>query len=834
MGTFGKSFSRELGKNTGKYVSNKVFGNSGWATPRRHIIDIEEKKKASEERKQEREEKRAEREAERESRRVEAEERRRQREIEKQEYQEGVELRKLQREIARQEKQEEREHKAWIKEQARIDKEEEIQSNFDEYENFENYLESIQSVHEVSIEKIDWNSLIEPKLFKDFLESEYAVMKLLEEFEVSDDYKLAELILEELKYATIDEDLKELIELAEVCDNGDSRNLILRRLKNYKKYSHDLDLDFMLVLLSRETFYAALYGELENGKFAAEQNIIPEKRPNYLLEDRIISLTKKMDEYIENKKQLSQTYLRQKYDHYTKLYDEHLKTFESIKNKLEKNISDLNKSDKKLDQWQSKLSNLLNKNKIIALISNTQKKITEAEKNIKDLTKTIATLEKSISNTKKKLEELEPELPKLKKIKDSGLLIQKDIKELEDTIDGLQSQINQLPRLSELFDKLWYGAYSKYIEHRTDLKVLQNIVEKNPDYYSEASKLRPFQDFLTEFGATSNFNYYSDLIDNELYINIEGVVPKEKTTVTSRGVLSKKPFTTAERNEIVKNYVSSISLRLALEMFAVFPVSELIISVIYNERSSKTGHFEDVILLSVNIERKILDTLNLDYVNPSEALSNFKTNIKYSKNKGLQSVERITVPSSKRVKFKKTEKKAPEKNMDRNDSVLTIKPTDLVSKLKKIVKETFNVDIDVKTKAGNTAGDNRKLKALSKKEFKKITVQSVKDIVDKIGVNIEITNTKNTKAKKPPQNNDDDFKIEINKTMKVKDVTIQFEKFFNKKVTILSAKGNVVSDNRRIQALTSKKIDQEFFVLDKLTKANLKKIKQRIGLHIDY
>lgn len=31
MGIFGKSFSRELGKNTGKYVSNRVFGN-GYAT----------------------------------------------------------------------------------------------------------------------------------------------------------------------------------------------------------------------------------------------------------------------------------------------------------------------------------------------------------------------------------------------------------------------------------------------------------------------------------------------------------------------------------------------------------------------------------------------------------------------------------------------------------------------------------------------------------------------------------------------------------------------------------------------------------------------------------
>lgn len=44
MGTFGRSFSRELGKNTGKFVSNKVFGDS-WSTPYRSSVRIEQKQK---------------------------------------------------------------------------------------------------------------------------------------------------------------------------------------------------------------------------------------------------------------------------------------------------------------------------------------------------------------------------------------------------------------------------------------------------------------------------------------------------------------------------------------------------------------------------------------------------------------------------------------------------------------------------------------------------------------------------------------------------------------------------------------------------------------------
>jgi len=41
MGTFGKSLARELGKNTGKWASNKVFGNTGHATPHRIVRSSE-------------------------------------------------------------------------------------------------------------------------------------------------------------------------------------------------------------------------------------------------------------------------------------------------------------------------------------------------------------------------------------------------------------------------------------------------------------------------------------------------------------------------------------------------------------------------------------------------------------------------------------------------------------------------------------------------------------------------------------------------------------------------------------------------------------------------
>lgn len=699
MSTFGKSFSRELGKNAGKFVSNKVFGTAGWATPRRHIIDIEDKKRAAEERKAEREQNRADGEAEREARREAAEERRQQREIEKQEYQEGVELRRLQRkidgqqkeeervrrarlkeiariekeeeielkrlekEIARLEKEQELELQSRLKEKARIEKEEEIQSNFDEHENFERYLETIQSVHEVSIEKIDWESLIDSNSFKVLLTKQYEWAKELNSFDM----------------------------ISELENNSSGENFNLD--------FYDLWLD---IWFEKSFFYLALYGKLENGKLAAEENEIPNKRPNYFLHNAIKTLA----------------------------------------------ISEKNPGD----------------------------------------------------------------------------------------------SISIIKEIGRFIDVLWTTAYARFIENKAAMVIFQNIIAQNSVYYSSVSKYRPFDDFLKKYGSSANYCYFEDIIDTELFINIEDVIPNNKTTLTAAGVLSSKPFSNTERNALIKNYVSSISLRLALEMFAVFPVSELIISVIHNERSSKTGHFEDLVILSVNISRKVIEALNLDYVNPSEALTNFKMNINYSNSNGLQSVERINVPASKKIKSKLKDIQ-PQQNLiiSNNDEgtsqFLIIDPNKTVSDLKNLVKEIFQKDIVLKTNAGNIAGDNRKLKALTSKEFQSFAANDIKDITTKTGIKIDVVSGKITENKISPtkiKNSDLEIRIEINKSMTVKDISDQFKKHFNKDVFVLSDKGNKVSENRRVQALTCVKIEQIFFTIDSLTKANLKKIKKEIGLHIDY
>jgi hypothetical protein len=57
--------------------------------------------------------------------------------------------------------------------------------------------------------------------------------------------------------------------------------------------------------------------------------------------------------------------------------------------------------------------------------------------------------------------------------------------------------------------------------------------------------------------------------------------------------------------------------------------------------NTQTGMPEDVIVLSVLFERDILNGLNFDNIDPSDAMNNFWHNMKFMKTAGFKPVEPI-------------------------------------------------------------------------------------------------------------------------------------------------------------------------------------------------
>lgn len=147
MATFGKSFTRELGKNTGKWVSNKVFGD-GHATPHKLIHA-------------------------------------RQRENARKEREEARNYREQQKQIERERREREKRLAQLEKEAAERERQQMIESNLAEIEEHNNYISVIQSVHKDYSKEMDWQEILdseEPEYVKTSAELKDEITKYTNDY----------------------------------------------------------------------------------------------------------------------------------------------------------------------------------------------------------------------------------------------------------------------------------------------------------------------------------------------------------------------------------------------------------------------------------------------------------------------------------------------------------------------------------------------------------------------------------------------------------------------------------------------------------------------------
>ncbi|UNU88400.1 hypothetical protein [Aeromonas dhakensis] len=129
-------------------------------------------------------------------------------------------------------------------------------------------------------------------------------------------------------------------------------------------------------------------------------------------------------------------------------------------------------------------------------------------------------------------------------------------------------------------------------------------------------------------------------------INVHGanIIPKEQKTLLKSGRLSIKSMPVSRFNEIYQDYVCSVVLRVANEIFSILPDDKLIINAEDHLLNKSTGHLEPQSLLSVHITRDGVSRLNMEYIDPSDAMNNFIHNANFKKTKGFEPVKEVKVP----------------------------------------------------------------------------------------------------------------------------------------------------------------------------------------------
>lgn len=168
------------------------------------------------------------------------------------------------------------------------------------------------------------------------------------------------------------------------------------------------------------------------------------------------------------------------------------------------------------------------------------------------------------------------------------------------------------------------------------------ILNGDLDAYKEViQETSPFRD-IDVLGSSIGFRFPNPaVIQAELHVNSEKVIPSEIKSQVTTGELSVKLMPKARFNEIYQDYVCGCVLRVARELFALLPIKMVVVTAFGEILNTQTGHLEEKAVLSVAVPRDFVSQIQWETVDPSDAMENFVHRMCFKKFKGLVAVEPI-------------------------------------------------------------------------------------------------------------------------------------------------------------------------------------------------
>jgi hypothetical protein len=187
--------------------------------------------------------------------------------------------------------------------------------------------------------------------------------------------------------------------------------------------------------------------------------------------------------------------------------------------------------------------------------------------------------------------------------------------------------------------ELWKVAHADW-EEEQDLA--KRILEGDRQAKFDAVEVfEPFAE-ISHLGSAIKMVIREDGIP-EAHLSIQGahVVPTEIKSLLKSGKLSTKVMPLGRFNELHQDYVCSCALRVGRELLAILPDDLILVTALDKVLNSSTGYLEERPILSAAFSRATVDTLNLDAIDPSDAMKNFVHNMNFKKNAGFSPVDAL-------------------------------------------------------------------------------------------------------------------------------------------------------------------------------------------------
>lgn len=209
-------------------------------------------------------------------------------------------------------------------------------------------------------------------------------------------------------------------------------------------------------------------------------------------------------------------------------------------------------------------------------------------------------------------------------------------------LQRLEEAIEIARRRDEQVTKDWQADYERQLAEWQDRQDLaQNVLAKNCDVYAQVLELfAPFEG-INDLGSRMEFTFTADHIEVDLDVNSTEVIPDFAVSQLASGKISRKQLSASKFNELYQDYVCSCMLRVAREVQAHLPISQVVIHAFAEQFNTATGQREKQLIISAAMSRETMSQLNYSSLDPSDSMRNFNHTMKFTKIGGFQPVDRV-------------------------------------------------------------------------------------------------------------------------------------------------------------------------------------------------
>jgi hypothetical protein len=227
--------------------------------------------------------------------------------------------------------------------------------------------------------------------------------------------------------------------------------------------------------------------------------------------------------------------------------------------------------------------------------------------------------------------------------------IEKEIEKKEGWIKSyentLKLSISLLERELDEFNiknrRLWQDFKTTMISDYELSSLISKVKKGDKSSFKNLVQTIDLLSFLEEFGCEYRIEMRADNFLIDIILNTSEVVPATKKEIRENGLkLIEKALASSEFNLISQDFLCSVVLRSASELFANVPnLNQFDIHVYDNLLNTAKGITEEVKLVEVNIDKINFSKLRLSNVDPSDALELFKPKMKFSRSTGFKALE---------------------------------------------------------------------------------------------------------------------------------------------------------------------------------------------------